>query len=118
MLVELGAIPLLIELFQDGHCYKHSVSVVRKSDAVPVLVELLRDGNGEVRGKVSGAIAQLSYNEADRAALADSGEVPILIELLYELEDLKDNAAEILVNLAEDPCSMIQYLKQLMFLHS
>ncbi|KAH9652184.1 ARM repeat superfamily protein [Citrus sinensis] len=103
---EAGAIPLYAELLQgpDSTGYKHSVPVIRNSGAIPILVNLLRGENDEVREKVSGAIAQLSYNEADRVALADAGAVPIMIELLHdESEELRDNAAESLINFSEDP---------------
>ncbi|KAJ4897766.1 ARM repeat superfamily protein [Raphanus sativus] len=45
--------------------YRHSVSVIRDSGAIPLLVEIVRDGSVEFRGRVSGAISQLSYNEYD-----------------------------------------------------
>ncbi|KAI3962967.1 hypothetical protein MKW92_012765 [Papaver armeniacum] len=66
--------------------YKHSVSVARRSGAILVLVDILRNNN------------------VDRAALADAGVIPILVSLLQdELEELKDNAAEALINFSEDP---------------
>ncbi|PON43280.1 Armadillo-type fold containing protein [Parasponia andersonii] len=84
--------------------YKHSVFVVLLSGAIPVLVDLLSDGNQEVKEKVSGAIAHLSYDEANRAALADAGAIPFLMELLHdESEESRDNAAEALVNFSDDP---------------
>lgn len=84
--------------------YKHSVSIVRNSGVIPDLVELLQDGTDDVREKVSGAVAQLSYDARDRVALADAGVIPILINLLQdESEELRDNAAEALINFSEDP---------------
>ncbi|CAN4075431.1 unnamed protein product [Withania somnifera] len=84
--------------------YKHLPSVVRNSGAIHILVQLLEDQNVYVRERVSGAISQLSYNEADRAALADSGAIPRLVDKLQdELEEMTDNAAEALVNFSEDP---------------
>lgn len=78
--------------------------VVRNSGAIPILVDLLSDRNVEVKEKASGAIAQLSYVEADRLALADAGAIPVLIELLRDdSEELRDNAAEALINFSEDP---------------
>ncbi|RZC61561.1 hypothetical protein C5167_023330 [Papaver somniferum] len=130
---EAGAIPLYAELLQrtepiakeiseDVFCildeakaaasdvlwdlsgYKHSVSIARSSGAIPVLIDILRNNNGDVREKVSRAIAQLSDDEVDHGALADAGVIPILVGLLQdELEELKDNAAEALINFSEDP---------------
>ncbi|XXG46444.1 hypothetical protein AAC387_Pa02g1290 [Persea americana] len=57
--------------------YKHSVSVVRNSGAIPLLLELLTGGNDDAREKASGAVAQLSYDEADRGALIDAAEALI-----------------------------------------
>ena len=82
------------DVFWDLSGYEHSISVVRNSSAIPFLVELLRDENGEVREKVSGAIVQLSYNKADRAALADAEAIPILIESL--LNELRGGATRTL----------------------
>lgn len=84
--------------------YTHSVSVVQNSGAIPILVDLLSSSNVEVKEKVTGAVAQLSCNEADRLALASAGVIPVLIELLHdESEELKDHAAEALINFSEDP---------------
>uniref|UniRef100_A0A7N0RD97 Uncharacterized protein n=1 Tax=Kalanchoe fedtschenkoi TaxID=63787 RepID=A0A7N0RD97_KALFE len=83
--------------------YKH-LSVVRSSGAIPIMVDLLRDGSTEVQEKVSGAFAQLSYNEADRKALAEAGAMPILINMLEDgNQEMKDNAAEALISFADDP---------------
>lgn len=86
--------------------YKHPTSVVRESGAIPILVELLASGNEDVKVNVSGAFAQLSYDGTDRMALAEAGAIPILIDLMNdgnEVEELRDNAAEALVNFYEDP---------------
>ena len=64
----------------------------------------MRDGNVEVRERVSGAIAKLSYDEEDRVALADAGAVPFMIEVLHdESEELRDTTTEALINFYEDP---------------
>ncbi|XP_057485299.1 uncharacterized protein LOC130771654 [Actinidia eriantha] len=83
--------------------YKRSV-VIRNSSAIPVMVELLRDDNVDVRLKVSGAVSQFSYYEADRVALARAGAIPVLIDLLQdeESEEVRDNAAKALVGFSED----------------
>ncbi|KAL3508400.1 hypothetical protein ACH5RR_027801 [Cinchona calisaya] len=92
------------DIIWDLASYKHLVSVVQTSGAIPILVELLRDGSGDVKEKVSGAIAQFSYNKAGRLSLADSGVIPILIQTLDdESEELRENAAEALVNFSDDP---------------
>ncbi|OIT07661.1 hypothetical protein A4A49_13178 [Nicotiana attenuata] len=73
-------------------------------DYIAPPVRLLEDRNSDVREKVSGAIAQLSYNEADRAALANSRAILQLVDMLQdESEEMRDNAAEALVNFTEDP---------------
>ncbi|KAL2322773.1 hypothetical protein Fmac_027152 [Flemingia macrophylla] len=84
--------------------YKHSTSVVR--DSIPILVELLGSGSEDVKVNVSGAFAQLSYDGTERMALAEAGAIPILIGLMNDadgVEDLRDNAAEALLNFYEDP---------------
>lgn len=86
--------------------YKHSFSVVQNCGAIPLLVEILSNGGSvDVREKVSGVVAQLSYNEADRVYLADAGAIPLLTDILLqdESEELRDSAAEALVNFSEDP---------------
>lgn len=93
------------DVLWDLASYKHTTSVVRESGVIPILVGLLQAGNEEIKQNVSGACAQLSYDEADRMALAEAGAIPILIEMMLheELEEVRDNAAEALVNFAEDP---------------
>lgn len=85
--------------------YRHVASMIRESGVIPILVELLCSMDEEIKQNVSGACAQLSYDKADRMALAEEGAIPILIEMMLhdELEDVRDNAAEALVNFAEDP---------------
>ncbi|KAK1581196.1 hypothetical protein Q3G72_003941 [Acer saccharum] len=149
-LVELGVIPVLVELFRVGDSttklvagnslgvilshvdyigilregdnesedvtadvfcdlsdYKHSIPVVISSGAIPILVNLLSDGNVEVRERVSGAIAKLSYDEADRVALADVGAVPLMIDVLHDesemAEELRDITKEADIIFSEDP---------------
>ncbi|KAG4122773.1 hypothetical protein ERO13_D11G287700v2 [Gossypium hirsutum] len=77
-------------VFWDLSGYKHTVP-------------LLSSQSNEVRETVSGAIAQLSYSQADREALNESGAVPLLLDLLHDdSEELKDNAAEALINFFDD----------------
>lgn len=84
--------------------YKHLVTVTQNSGVIRVLLEILTDGRGEIKERVSGIVAQLSYDAAERLALADSGAIPLLIDLLQdESDELRDNAAEALVNFSEDP---------------
>ncbi|CAJ1963947.1 unnamed protein product [Sphenostylis stenocarpa] len=86
--------------------YKHSMSIVRESGAIPILVELLESGSEDVKVNVSGAFAQLSYDGTDRMALAEAGVISVLIDMMNdvdEVEELRDNAAEALVNFYDDP---------------
>lgn len=83
--------------------YQYSISVVRDSGVIPVLIGFLREGSLDLKEKVSAAIAQLSYEEENRRAMADEGVIPVLIELLRDgSEDLREYAAESLINFAED----------------
>lgn len=94
------------DVMWDLSAYKHSTSVIRDSGAIPILVELLGSGSEDVRVNVSGAFAQLSYDGTERMALAEAGAIPILIDLMNDsdgVEELRDNAAEALVNFHEDP---------------
>ncbi|KAK4849994.1 hypothetical protein QYF36_002835 [Acer negundo] len=95
------------DVFCDLSDYKHSIPVVISFGAIPILVNLLSDGNFEVRERVSGAIAKLSYDEADHVALADAGAVPLMIDVFHEeseeAEGLRDFAKEALLNFSEDP---------------
>lgn len=85
--------------------YKHSFSVIQRSGAIPLLVELLSSSDTvDIKERVSGVIAQLSYNKTDRMALANAGVIPLLTNILQDGSDeLIDNAAEALVNFSEDP---------------
>ncbi|KAG6407437.1 hypothetical protein SASPL_130428 [Salvia splendens] len=89
----------------DLSSYKYSSPAVRNNSCViPTLVELLVDENFDVREKAAGAVAQLSQNKADRAALANSGAIQRLISMLEaEADVLRDDAAEALVNFSLDP---------------
>ncbi|KAI5674719.1 hypothetical protein M9H77_15083 [Catharanthus roseus] len=92
------------DVLWDLSSYKHLIDIVQNSGVIPILVELLTDDSSEIKEKVSGAVAQMSYNAAERLALADSGAIPHLIDLLRdESEEVRDNAAEALVNFSEDP---------------
>ncbi|KAL3821105.1 hypothetical protein ACJIZ3_007010 [Penstemon smallii] len=54
--------------------------------------------------KVAGAVAQLSYSEVHREVLASCGAIPLLINMLEnELDELRDNVAEALLNFSLDP---------------
>ena len=44
-------------------------------------MRLLEDENDDVREKASGVVAQLSYDHADRLALVEAGDIPILLSL-------------------------------------
>lgn len=92
------------DIIWDLSSYRHSTSFVVEAGAIPVLVGLLKAENEELRENVSGAIAQLTYNDGDRQALADAGVIPILVELLVDSStEVKGNVAEALNNFAEDP---------------
>ncbi|MCO5560272.1 hypothetical protein L7F22_013883 [Adiantum nelumboides] len=92
------------DIIWDLSSYRHSTSFVVAAGAIPVLVELLKAENEELRENVSGAIAQLTYNDDDKQALAEAGVIPILVELLQDsCMEVKGNAAEALHNFAEDP---------------
>lgn len=95
-----------VDVFWDLAGYKH-LSVACSSGAIPIMVDLARNGSTEVKEKVSGAFAQMSYNECDRIALAEAGAIPILINMMGGTNDeMMDNAVEALVNFAEDPVYM------------
>lgn len=84
--------------------YRHLVAVMQNSGVIRVLIEILTNGRGEIKERVSGVVAQLSYDVGERLGLADSGAIPLLISLLQEeSEEVRDNAAEALVNISEDP---------------
>ncbi|CAD5173678.1 uncharacterized protein LOC135583100 [Musa acuminata AAA Group] len=93
-----------LDIVWDLAGYRHSISVVRESGAIPVLVDLLRNMDGNLREKASGAIAQLSYDAANREAIVEAGAIPVLIDLLRgDPEEVREYAAECLLNFAEDP---------------
>ncbi|PKU71316.1 ankyrin and armadillo repeat-containing protein [Dendrobium catenatum] len=93
-----------VDVFWDIAGYKHSFPVVRDSGAIPLLIEILMNGNVDIRLKVMGTIAQLSYEEANRRALAEAGGIPLLIDLFNGAsEELRDYATEALMNFGEDP---------------
>ncbi|KAI5085065.1 hypothetical protein GOP47_0001234 [Adiantum capillus-veneris] len=92
------------DIIWDLSSYRHSTSFVVAAGAIPVLVELLKAENEDLRENVSGAIAQLTYNDDDRQALAEAGVIPILVELLQDSStEVKANVAEALNSFAEDP---------------
>ncbi|KAK3199914.1 hypothetical protein Dsin_023329 [Dipteronia sinensis] len=103
LVAEAGIIPLYAVLLQGPDFFEALC-------AIPILVNLFSDGNVEVRERVSGAIAKLSYDEADRVALADAGAVPLMIDVLHvlhdeseEAEELRDITKEADINFSEDP---------------
>lgn len=89
----------------DLSSYEHVLPVFHSFGVISLLFELLRTSNdSNVKEKVCGAIAQLSYNEAERSVIADLEGISVLINLLEdESEEIKDNAAQALVYLHEDP---------------
>lgn len=93
-----------LDILWDLSGYKHSISVVRASGAIPIMVGLLQNMDSDLKEKASGAIAQLSYDAANREAIVEAGAIPVLINLLRgEPEELREFAAECLLNFAEDP---------------
>ncbi|KAI3810260.1 hypothetical protein L1987_19871 [Smallanthus sonchifolius] len=89
----------------DLSSYKHVLPVIHSFGVISLLFELLRTSDdSNVREKVCGAIAQLSYNEAERVVIADLEGISVLISMLEdESEEVKDNAAQALVYIYEDP---------------
>ncbi|KAJ9563308.1 hypothetical protein OSB04_008468 [Centaurea solstitialis] len=92
------------DVLWDLSSYKHVLPVIQTSGAISLLVELLRSNEDTyVRENVCGAIAQLSCNDAERVLIADLGGISVLISVLEaESEELKDNAAQALVNFYDD----------------
>lgn len=77
---------------------------MRQSGAIPLLIELLQNGNGDLREKAAGTIAQISYEGVNREAVVEAGAIPVLIDLLRcDSEELREYAGETLINFAEDP---------------
>lgn len=92
-----------IDVIWNLSSYKHSISVVRDSGVISVLIEFLTNGSSDLREKASATIAQLSYEEENRGAMAGEGVISVLIELLRDgSEELREYAAESLINFAED----------------
>ncbi|KAK1440243.1 hypothetical protein QVD17_06068 [Tagetes erecta] len=89
----------------DLSSYEHVLPVFHRFGVVSLLFELLRTNNdSNVREKVCGAIAQLSYNEVERIVIVNLEGVSVLINMLEdESEEVKDNAAQALVYIHEDP---------------
>ncbi|XP_072989695.1 uncharacterized protein [Typha latifolia] len=99
-----GAKVAAVDVLWDLVCYKHTLYIVLDSGVIPILVELLRNGNGDIRAKASGTIAQLSYEKASRNALAEAGAIPVLLDLLRgNSEELTGCTLEALINFGEDP---------------
>ncbi|KAI3769183.1 hypothetical protein L6452_00283 [Arctium lappa] len=92
------------DVLWDLSSYKHVLPVLHRSGAISLLVELLRSSEDtNVRENVCGAIAQLSCNDAERVLIANLGGISLLISVLEdESEELRDNAAQALVNFYED----------------
>lgn len=93
------------DVLWDLSSYTHVLPVIHSLGVISLLVELLRTSDDtNVREKVCGAIAQLSYNEAERALISNSEGISLLISSLDdESEEVKDNAAQALVYFYEDP---------------
>ncbi|KAM0063797.1 putative armadillo repeat-containing domain, armadillo-like helical [Helianthus debilis subsp. tardiflorus] len=89
----------------DLSSYKHVLPVFHNFGVISLLVELLRTSDdSNVKEKICGAIGQLSYNNAERVVIADLGGISVLINMLEDdSEEVKDNAAQALVCLYEDP---------------
>lgn len=79
--------------------------MVRQLGTIPILIELMGSENEAMKEGGLRGCARLSYDEADRMALAEAGPISILIDMMLhdESEAVKDYAAEALVNFAEDP---------------
>ncbi|XP_071727341.1 uncharacterized protein [Rutidosis leptorrhynchoides] len=93
------------DVLWDLSSYNHVLPFIHSSGVITISLELLRSSNDtNVREKVSGAIAQLCYNEAERVVISESDGISILINMLEdESEEVKDNAAQALVYFYEDP---------------
>ncbi|WOL16929.1 ankyrin and armadillo repeat-containing protein isoform X1 [Canna indica] len=97
------AIAAALDIIWDLAGYKHSINVVRESGAIPVIVGLLQHMNDDIREKAFGAIAQLSYDAANREAMVEVGAIPILIDnLTSDWEEVREYASECLLNFTED----------------
>ncbi|XP_038978274.1 U-box domain-containing protein 11-like [Phoenix dactylifera] len=109
-----------VDVLWDLSGYKHSISIVRESGAIPLLTELLRNGNGDLREKAAGTIAQLSNEGVNREAMVEAGAIPVLIDLLrgHSEEELREYARQVLINLQKTCFTMREFLKLLIPLHS
>ncbi|CAN6300400.1 unnamed protein product [Urochloa humidicola] len=96
-----AAVDVLLALAE----YKSTIPFLSSSGVITVLVDLLRNRNHDVIEKVTGAVAQLSYEEYVREGLMEAGAIPVLLDLLHgHLRDLTESAAaEALINFSEDP---------------
>ena len=97
-----AAVDVLLALAE----YKSVIPFLKSSGVITVLVDLLRNGNNhDVIEKVTGAVAQLSYEEYIREGLMEVGAIPVLLDLLNgRLGNLTESAAaEALINFSEDP---------------
>ncbi|KAK8445612.1 hypothetical protein SEVIR_9G357900v4 [Setaria viridis] len=96
-----SAVDVLLALAE----YKSIITFLKSSGVITVLVDLLQNRNHDVVEKVTGVVAQLSYEECIREGLMEAGAIPILLDLLHgRLEDLTEfAAAEALINFSEDP---------------
>lgn len=92
------------DILWDLSSYKHVLPLIHSSGVILLLVELLRTSEDtNVRENVCGAIAQLSYNEAERVVIANLEGISLLMSLLEdESDELRDNAAQALVYFYED----------------
>lgn len=106
-LVISAAVDILLAVaeYQDIHAF------IKTSGAITVLVDLMRNGNHDIIEKVTGAIAQLSYEEYIREVLMEVGAIPILLDLVHgHLGDLTEStAAEALINFSEGASSCQEY---------
>jgi dihydroneopterin aldolase len=95
-LVISAAVDILLAVaeYQDIHRF------LKTSGAITVIVDLMRNGNHDIIEKVTGAIAQLSYEEYIRKVLMEVGAIPILLDLVHgHLGDLSEStAAEALIS--------------------
>lgn len=86
-----------------------AISVVKELGVIPVLVELSQNTDGDLREKPSRATTWLNYYAANRVAILLAGAIPVLIDLSSgELDEVRDYAAECLINFAEDPLYRVQ----------
>jgi len=121
LIVEAGAIPLLVELLRDDSsewgwsAAMKSLADLASSDddafkaaiveagAILPLVELLRDSSDRVGGadRALVALADLVAGEDDlvKLAMLDAGAIPLLVERLHSgtAEDTRANAAGVLM---------------------